>query len=883
MTTPTTQLLASLHRLLNQAFDLAPADRVEWLARVRVEEPDLVAELEALLARETDLDASGFLGEGWAEMVRPAVSLRGHRVGAYTLEQPIGQGGMGTVWLARRSDGRFEGQVAVKFLNLALLDPIGSERFRREGSTLSRVPHPNIARLIDAGVTSTGQPYLVLEHVDGARIDRYCDEHVLSQEQRIELFQQVLAAVAHAHTNLIVHRDLKPSNILVTAAGVVKLLDFGIAKLLTEEAGGGDRTELTEAGGLPFTPEYAAPEQVTGGVITTATDVYALGVLLFILLSGRHPTGQSGLTSAARLRAIVETEPSRLSAALPGAGDLDNILAKALEKDAPRRYPTVAAFADDLGRYLSHEPVQARTASLGYRAGKFVRRNRAGVAAASVIVTTLLGATGFSTVQMREARRQRDAAVYEQKRADAQVEFQSLMLSSIGTERVTMRQIIDQGRVLLAQEFSGQPRLAASIALSLGKAYDELGEHGASFEMTVRAESLAAAGQAPEMIVLSRCARAANLAARNLGVEATALADSVRAALGALDPAQGAACLEQLAEFELRRSHFDSAAALGIRAAALLEGLGDTTGMDYVDVLNIVANARENQKRRREALAIYQRLAAMMDSTGRGQTLYRNIIRNNVGIALSNLGEMTAAEPILRETLETFRRSDPGGDVHPAILINYCRTVLFLRQLDTAEVWYNHLFTRAAARKDTEMAADGAYGLAEVELARGRLDEAARWVGEERRARGLGPASQTGMGLALEGELAHRRGDVRAANAHFRDALRGMGYFDGARIYQMRSVLIRGAEAARDGGDPARAAEYARAAADIATSDSLSETRSAYVGEARLIEGTALVALGDSAAARAVVSRALRALASGVGPNHPRTLEAERLLAGLSR
>ena len=495
----------------------------------------------------------------------------------------------------------------------------------------------------------------------------------------------MLAAVAHAHANLIVHRDLKPSNILVTAAGVVKLLDFGIAKLLTEEAGGGDRTELTEAGGLPFTPEYAAPEQVTGGVITTATDVYALGVLLFILLSGRHPTGQSGLTSAARLRAIVETEPSRLSAALPGAGDLDNILAKALEKDAQRRYPTVAAFADDLGRYLSHEPVQARTASLGYRAGKFVRRNRAGVAAASVIVTTLLGATGFSTVQMREARRQRDAAVYEQKRADAQVEFQSLMLSSIGTERVTMRQIIDQGRVLLAQEFSGQPRLAASIALSLGKAYDELGEHGASFEMTVRAESLAAAGQAPEMIVLSRCARAANLAARNLGVEATALADSVRAALGALDPAQGAACLEQLAEFELRRSHFDSAAALGIRAAALLEGLGDTTGMDYVDVLNIVANARENQKRRREALAIYQRLAAMMDSTGRGQTLYRNIIRNNVGIALSNLGEMTAAEPILRETLETFRRSDPGGDVHPAILINYCRTVLFLRQLDTAE------------------------------------------------------------------------------------------------------------------------------------------------------------------------------------------------------
>ena len=423
-------------------------------------------------------------------------------------------------------------------------------------------------------------------------------------------------------------------------------------------------------------------------------------------------------------------------------------------------------------------------------------------------MATLLGATAFSTVQMREARRQRDAAVYEQKRADAQVEFQSLMLSSIGTERVTMREIIDQGRVLLDQEFSGQPRLAASIALSLGKAYEELGEHQATLEMTVRAESLAAAGNAPEMLALSRCARAANLAARNLGAQASALADSLRAAIGTLEPGEAATCLENLAEIELRGERFDSAAALASRAAALLESAGDTTGVDYIDVLNIVANALENQKRRREALGIYQRLAAMMDSTGRGQTLYRNIIRNNVGIALSNLGEMTAAEPILRETLETFRRGDPGGDVHPAILVNYCRTVLFLQRLDTAAVWYHHLYARAAARKETDMAADAAYGMAQVELARGRLDEAARWIAEERRTRGLGPGSRTGMGLALEAELAHRRGELPAANAGFTDALRRMGYFDGTRIYQMRSVLIRGAEAARDGGDPARATSY---------------------------------------------------------------------------
>jgi serine/threonine-protein kinase len=310
---------------------------------------------------------------------------------------------MGTVWLARRSDGRYEGRVAVKLLNLALLDPVGSERFRREGTLLARLSHPNIARLLDAGVTGGGQPFLVLEYVEGTRIDRYCDDRRLTPEARLRLFLDVLAAVSHAHANLVVHRDLKPSNILVAQDGTVKLLDFGIAKLLEEGQGGAEASTLTDVGGRVLTPEYAAPEQIRGEPVTIATDVYALGVLLYLLLAGRHPTAHDGQSVATYLQGALDTEPPRLSASVTGpearatslerlrrlyAGDLDNIVAKALRKRPEERYHTVGALADDLRHHLNDEPVSARPESWGYRTARFIRRHRAGVAAAAV--TTLI-------------------------------------------------------------------------------------------------------------------------------------------------------------------------------------------------------------------------------------------------------------------------------------------------------------------------------------------------------------------------------------------------------------------------------------------------------------------------------------------------------------
>src|SRR5215472_1091773 len=360
---------------LDRLLDLSTSEREKYLEGLGAEDPLTAADVRALLTEHHLLTAEGFLAS--PPVIRPPeATLAGLSFGPYTLVSPIGHGGMGSVWLAERSDGRFTGYAAVKLLNAALLGRSAEKRFRREGTILARLTHPHIGRLIDAGVSATAQPYLVLEHVDGRPIDRYCDDEGLSTDDRIRLFLDVQAAVAHAHANLIVHRDLKPSNVLVTPAGQVKLLDFSIAKLIEDENAPA-ATRLTEDTGSAMTPRYAAPEQITGDAVTTATDVYALGVLLFELLTGRHPTGGAAKSSAALAQSITDGEPVRLSAAAPERwrratrGDLETILAKALKKNPAERYASVTEFADDLRRYLEHQPISARPDSVRYRASKF--------------------------------------------------------------------------------------------------------------------------------------------------------------------------------------------------------------------------------------------------------------------------------------------------------------------------------------------------------------------------------------------------------------------------------------------------------------------------------------------------------------------------------
>ena len=477
----------ALSPYLDRALAMTDDERGAWLSSLGEQDAALASQLAALLSEHRVLAQEGFL-ENRRFALPNAAGLAGQTLGPYTLISQIGQGGMGSVWLARRSDGRFERQAAVKFVNIALAGRATEERFKREGSILGRLTHPHIADLLDAGVSSDGQPYLILEYVDGEAIDRYCDEHKLDVEARVRLFLDVLAAVAHAHANLIVHRDIKPSNVLVTTGGEVKLLDFGIAKLLEGEGQTGAVTSLTHEGGSALTPQYAAPEQLTGQPVTTATDVYALGVLLYLLLCGGHPAGSDLHSPAELLKAVLELEPPRASDAITaddgkliaeqrGAtpdklrrqlrGDLDTILTKALKKAPAERYSSVTALADDLKRYLKEEPIGARPDTIAYRARKFVHRNRAVVALATAAIVLVIGSlsTGLYVAnRQRKIAEQRFAQV--RQLANKFIELDNKIRGLPGTTKVRMEMVSDSLQYLtsLGSDVHGDKNLALEIA-----------------------------------------------------------------------------------------------------------------------------------------------------------------------------------------------------------------------------------------------------------------------------------------------------------------------------------------------------------------------------------------------------------------------------------
>jgi serine/threonine protein kinase len=415
-----------MSKLLDEALDLEPAVRAAWLEQLTATQPEVAPSVRKLLAAHALSETADVMARLPELPVRPDARTSnlaaGDRVGPYRLKRELGAGGMAEVWLAERADGAFAREVALKLPMISRLRRDLARRFVRERDILARLEHSCIARLYDAGVSDDGLPYLAMEYVDGQPITEYCDARRLDIEARLQLFSQVLEAVQYAHANLIIHRDLKPSNILVTEAGQVRLLDFGIAKLVADDdtAPG---TQLTQLSGRVLTPDYASPEQIKGEPLTIATDIYSLGVVLFELLTGARPY-KLKVPSAAQLeQAIVEAEarpPSdriateaaaarsstvdRLRRAL--RGDLDTIVRKALAKQPAHRYLTVAAFADDLSRFASGQVVRARPPSWSYRTRKFVARNRLGVGAAAAVAIALIAGTAVSLWQAEVARDQ---------------------------------------------------------------------------------------------------------------------------------------------------------------------------------------------------------------------------------------------------------------------------------------------------------------------------------------------------------------------------------------------------------------------------------------------------------------------------------------------
>jgi eukaryotic-like serine/threonine-protein kinase len=371
-----------LSTLWDESMEVAPEGREAWLAALERSDPKVAALLRALCAsqdesRERDfLETRDLVASHVASLIQADPGLVGKQFGPYRVLALLGHGGMGSVWLAERADGLFTRQVALKLIHPALKSRVMSERFAREREILASLNHPHIARLLDAGFAEDGQSYLALDYVAGTPLTTYCDERGLSIRQRLELFRQVLSAVQYAHAHLVIHRDLKPANILVTEEGQIQLLDFGIAKLLTE--GEAKETELTQLGGRALTPDYAAPEQIAGATVTTAADVYALGVMLYELLAGERPYKLKRDSRGALEEAILTADPAAPSRAgsseataaarattakkLSGTlrGDLDTIAIKALKKSPAERYATANAFGEDIERFLRGDVVLAQ-------------------------------------------------------------------------------------------------------------------------------------------------------------------------------------------------------------------------------------------------------------------------------------------------------------------------------------------------------------------------------------------------------------------------------------------------------------------------------------------------------------------------------------------
>ncbi len=469
---------------LDEALELEAEKRAAWLLSLQEKDSRLASIVQAVLDDHQDLKEKGFLERS---PLGSETRLIGQKVGAYTIVSPIGQGGMGSVWLARRSDGRFERQAAVKFVKIALTSRETEERFKREGSILGQLTHPHIASLLDAGIASDGSPYLILEYVDGVDIDDYCDAHKLDVNGRVELFLEVLSAVAEVHSHLVVHRDIKPSNVLVRKDGQVKLLDFGIAKLLANEEGAAVNA-LTMEGGGALTLQFAAPEQVTRGAVTTATDVYALGVLLYLLLTGQHPAGPEANSHAEMVKAIVEVEAPRASEAVAGkgeaaekrnstperlrrqlTGDLDTILGKALKKRPQERYASVTALADDLRRYLQHEPISARPDTLAYSAAKFLRRNRALVTVTATAMGLVIGCLSVGLVLVNHERRIAEQRFSQVRQlANKFLELDGDIRGLPGSTKVRMKMVSDSLQYLssLGSDVHGDNDLALDVALA---------------------------------------------------------------------------------------------------------------------------------------------------------------------------------------------------------------------------------------------------------------------------------------------------------------------------------------------------------------------------------------------------------------------------------
>ncbi len=684
--------------LFKEILELDYDSRVTRLNNVRDTDEELFREIQSLLAADADHTSilDGFALESID--ISGLFSPDGTRVGPFEIERLIGSGGMGNVYLAKRVEGGFEQTVALKLIKYGMDTEQILRRFESERRILARLQHPNIARLVDGGIKNDGRPWFAMDYVKGEPIDDYCNGKDLEIEKRLTLFLTVLSAVHYAHRNLIVHRDLKPQNIIVHQDGdsvQVKLLDFGIARLLTEEE---DQTELTKEGVRPMTRNYASPEQLKGELVTTASDIYSLGVILYELLTGRRPYEQGELSSGEFEKLICTSEPTKPSQAVSKgaekvgmgpdktqkkslkkqlAGDLDMICLKALRLEPERRYNTTDQFAEDIKRYLTQQPVLARPVSKRYLAQKFIRRHTVGVIATMLLLLSLVGGIVAFAWQYRVAALERDRA---QREADTATEIAGFLQGLFEVadpaisrgDTITARQLLERGSRQIEQELAEQPMVLARMLDVLGNVYFSLWmleESESMFEKSLnirqkeKSTSEGSLEVATSLYNLGRVStvkgafdRADSMLSQTLVIRQSALEEN---------HSDIAKTLVAIAQLQNKRGKYETAEKKYFEALSMLELSQDDkdSGLQIAGIKNNIGDLfRETGEFERSETYLRQALEYNRDYyKGDHPSLGANM--NNLAMVLAGLAKYKEAKELFLASMEMYKRL--YGEMHP--------------------------------------------------------------------------------------------------------------------------------------------------------------------------------------------------------------------------
>ncbi|MEE8523683.1 MAG: tetratricopeptide repeat protein [Thermoanaerobaculia bacterium] len=827
--------------LFQAALDLSADERAAFLDRQCVGDRELRAAVDRLLASSDDtaplLEPGGALiadlgKEAITDMIE--VARTGQRIGRWRIVKEIGFGGMAEVYLAERADEQFEQQVALKLIQPDRTSAKSIRRFEQERQIVASLHHPNIAQLLDGGVTEDGRPYFAMEYVEGLPIDRHCDHRRLTLEERLELFLVVVRTVRYAHRNLLVHRDLKPANILVTAEGHVKLIDFGIAKLIDDDV------QATRSASFWMTPEYASPEQLNGQPATTATDQYQLGLLLYELMTGRRPFDHVSKTIVEMVLAICEedpcppsdavmagsgrpgetvekaaaarrTTPGRLSKSL--RGDLDAIILKALSKQPEQRYASTEQLIEEVRCYLAGLPIQVRADSVRYRAAKFIRRHRLGVAAAAAFAALIVGYAATVTVQGRETARERDRAEAEAAKAEQVKAFLvDIFQYADPYEKpidgeITARQVLDRGAARIENELADQPEAQAELMHLIGKTYGRLGEFGQARPLLAGALEILRELHGPESLEVAQVLNDMATVARDI------------------------------ADYEAAERW--NREALNIRRRLLGDEHAKVTGSlhNLAQILEIRGQYEESEELFRQALATDRKVY--------GGDFFRDVSfdLHSLGELLAKRGRRGEAEDLFLQALAIRRKV--LGEMHP--------------------------WSGSTLRE-----------LAKIELARGdfaaakaRLDEALdlhrRVLGADHR--------EVASDLDILGSVYLAEGDLDRAGSTLRQALEIYRGFVGSEHHLSARATAHLADVHRARGDPRQAVDLYQRALTILERylpDRHPEIATVLVGL-----GQALIAVGETEAGTARLRTALDIRREVYDPGDPRIAEVEEALLGL--